>query len=296
MEGVQLSIFDEMLEHEDPVQASYIPEESALISVQSDSFGLSGLDLLSKFEALEIENSSLISDEDREFCEGMQKRLEEAVSLILKAKDFYETNSMSNIFLSTNNLIRDLDEQLSSRIDFLISKITHHFRSTYSVSIDSSKFRKYDHTIQYMDVVDDILLQMDGMNFKEKAHEEIKDGVRDTIYNSSKVKVKSVKVSIADYMYFEGWFGAGNFRNNRSDTLSKLLRGVELFESGSLTVRETLKSLTIDYIRNDWFRDFTFPCMDKLTSIRFYMNGKVELKFKDHELAMAFAREYLKYS
>jgi len=220
--------------------------------------------------------------------------MEAAVALILKAKEFYAENEMSNIFLSTKNLIKDLDEKLSSKLDMFVSKIVTHFRSTYSVSIDSSKLRKYDHTVKYQDVVDDILLQMDGMNFSEKAHEEIKEAVRGTIYTSSKVKVQSLKVTIADYLYFESWFGS--FRNNRDESLTKLLRGVELFESGKTTSRDTLARIAYDRIRKDWFDEFNFTFMNKFESLKCFKNGKVELKFKSHELALQFAKEYLKYT
>jgi hypothetical protein len=293
VEGVQLSIFDDV-EVQKPAQVLCAVEGPPTPETQPVAAAPVALDILSKFDAVKIEKSSLITEEDREFCEGMQQRLDAAVSLILKAKQFYQDNEMSNIFLSTKNLIKDLDEKLESKIDSFVNKIVGHFRSTYSVTINTSKFRKYDHTVTYKEIVDDILLQMNGMNFAEKAREEIKNAVRETIYNSSKVKVQSVKVSIADYLYFEEWFG--NYRNNRSDTLAKLLKGIELFESGSTVVRDTLARINASSIRDDWFDEFTFTFMHKFQSLKCFKNGKVELKFKSHELAMEFARDYLKYT
>lgn len=292
MEGLQLSMFDLFLEKEPLPVINLVDEPSS--SIQSVISTPNTFDILMKFDAVKIENISLISEEDREFCEGMQERLDAAVSLILKAKEFYQKNEMSNIFLSTKNLIKDLDEKLSEKIDIFKRKIVDHFRSTYLVTINSSIFRKYDHTISYKDVVDDILLQMDGMNFAEKAKDEIKTEVRETIYNTSKVKVQSVKVSIADYMYFEEWFG--RFRNRKADKLKSLLRGIELFESGATVSRDTLKNITYNDISNCWFDEYSFSDMNKFDSFKCYKNGKIDLKFKNHEMAMLFARDYLKYT
>lgn len=302
MEG-QLSIFDELTAQE-PISAIAIAEPEVVVppievkvqdpEPQAVNDSSVDFDIVAKFDAVKIEGSMLISDEDKEFCEHHQVRIDAAVALILKAKQFYAENEMSNIFLSTKNLIKDLDEKLDSKIDSFVSKIVTHFRSTYSVSINREKFRKYDHTVTYKDVVDDILLQMDGMNFSEKANEEIKEAVRSTIYNSSKVKVQSMKVTIADYLYFESWFGS--WRNNRDEDLAKLFRGVELFESGKTTTRDTLARIAYDRIRKDWFDVFSFTFMNKFESLKCFKNGKVEIRFKSHELALQFAKEYLKYT
>ncbi|RRJ54640.1 hypothetical protein EHV15_34145 [Paenibacillus oralis] len=299
----QLLIFDVLPAHE-TISASAIekPENVATEEVNEqepkpleDSDSGFDFDIMAKFDAVKIGGNMLISDEDKEFCEQHQIRIDAAVALILKAKQFYVDNEMSNIFLSTKNLIKDLDEKLTSKIDSFVSKIVTHFRTTYSVTINREKFRKYDHTITYKDVVDDILLQMDGMNFSEKANEEIKEAVRNTIYNSSKVKVQSLKVAIADYLYFESWF-SGSWLNKRDENLAKLLRGVELFESGKTTTRDTLAIIANDRIRKDWFDEFSFTFMNKFESLKCFKNGKVELKFKSHELALQFAKEYLKYT
>ncbi|MEI4927365.1 hypothetical protein Q8G50_33150, partial [Klebsiella pneumoniae] len=83
--------------------------------------------------------------------------------------------------------------------------------------------------------------------FFEKANEEIKEAVRATIYAPPKVKVQSAKVSIADYLSFESWF-SGSWRNNRDEGLAKLLRGIELFDSGRTKPRDSLAKIGYDRI------------------------------------------------
>lgn len=288
MGGVQLSIFEQPTQALSPILDPLAANEPSITS----EFGLG--DIISKFDEVTIENNSLITDEDKAFCDETQKNFDSAVSLILKAKRFYQNNEMSNNFLSTGNLIKDLDLKLDEKLDLFISKIAGYFRKNYSITINTSEFRKYDHSVTYKDIVDDIILQMDGKNFSEKASEEIKEALRGTIYNISKVKVQSVKVSIADYLYFEGWFN-GQFRNNRSENLSKLLHAIEHFDSGAKVMRSTLVQLSNSYARNDWFEVFSFTSMNKFESLRCFKNGKVELKFVTHDDAMAFAKDYLKY-
>lgn len=303
MEG-QLTIFDELLaaesisaialiepDNEAPPKEDKEQDPAPLLANDSEF----DFDIVAKFDAVKIEGSMLISEEDKEFCKYHQVRIDAAIALLLKAKQFYADNEMSNIFLSTKNLIKDLDEKLDSKIDSFVGKLVTHFRTTYNVTINREKLRKYDHTVTYKDIVDDILLQMDGMNFFEKANEEIKEAVRATIYAPPKVKVQSAKVSIADYLSFESWF-SGSWRNNRDEGLAKLLRGIELFDSGRTKPRDSLAKIGYDRIRNDWFDGFDFSFMNKFESMKCFKNGKVELKFKSHELALQFAKEYLKYT
>lgn len=291
MDG-QLTLFDEVLD---------LPAFNSLVSVSDmeqetkvEAALGTGFDLLTKFDNVQIEGSSLISNEDRDYCEAENSKFDAAVDLILKAKEFYETYALRNGFLSTYNLVEELNEKMISITSSFVDNIVSHFRKTYSVSIDSSKFRQYDHLVTFKDVIDDILLNMDGMNFYEKAQHEIKEAVRETIYNTDRVKVKSVSVSVANYLYFESWFG--KFRNNTDEKLKKLLSGIELFESGELTKRKDFSTIINDRIRDDWFQEFRFEGMTKFDSLKCFKNGKVHLKFTSQEYALQFAKEYLKYT
>jgi len=291
MDG-QLTLFDEVLDLpalNSLVSVSYMEQETKVEAVLG-----TGFDLLTKFDNVQIEGCSLISNEDRDYCEAENSKFDAAVDLILRAKEFYETKELTNGFLSTKSLVKELDEKMSSITSSFVDNIVSHFRKTYSVSIDSSKFRQYDHLVTYKDVIDDILLQMDGMNFYEKAQHEIKESIREEIYNTDRVKVKSISVSVANFLSFEPWFG--KFRNNRDEKLGKLLSGIELFESGGLTKREDFSTITNDRIRDDWFKEFKFEGMNKFESLKCFMNGKVQLKFTSHEYALQFAKEYLKYT
>lgn len=304
MEG-QLSLFDDLFGDEFQTENSSnnsmaIPNEEGIkVETITPSVGeelaFSIGNIVEKFDAINIKSNSFISEEDKEFCEGQQQRIEAAVSLLLKAKQFYKEHELSNIYLSTKNLIKDLDAKLDSKVESFVKKIVEHFRSTYDVSINKSKMRKFDHTVSYNDIVDEILLQMDGMNFLEKAHAEIKEAVRKTIYDSSKVQVKSSKVTIAGYLLFETW-GIKSFYNKRLENLQAALRGIELFDSGCTSLRNELKGIIYNHARDDWFEEFNLSSMEKIKSFRCLRNGKLEISFNSYELALQFAKEYLKYS
>jgi len=280
MEEFQLALFDDA-------------EVCAQTTTDMPADTLSGMDILSKFEAVTVENLSYISKEDQSFCDSMQREFDAAVSVMLMAKQLFQDHDMKNDFLCSSDELRELNKKLEKVIDRFIYKIARYFQQTYSVTIDLEKFRNYDHTVTYRDILDEIVQQLNGMNFAEKAHHEIINAVRNSIYNHNKVTVRSLKVSISDYLYFEEWFG--KYGNRREERLLKLLKAVELFDSGSTKVRDSLAYLNESRYRDDWFEEIVVPDGLKLHSIKFYKNGKVDIRFKSHEYAMEFAREYLKY-
>ncbi|MEK5183166.1 hypothetical protein [Paenibacillus sp. FSL P4-0288] len=254
-------------------------------------------DLLSKFDAVIIENVSLITEEDRKVCESLQKDFNEAIRYVQMYLKFYNEHSCSNQYFRTGRLIENEEERLSTLADLFITDIVNHFRISYSITVEKGKFvNKYDYKVTYQEIVDEIILQLDGLNFKERAAEEIRNKIQSRIYRpEEKVKVKSNNIRISDFLRFDFLFSKP--QNTRNDSLKDLLFAVEYFESESSSPREEFKNIYQgNSYRNDWFDEFIFESMNKFKSFKCFKNGSIQLKFASSELAVQFAKEYLKYT
>lgn len=179
--------------------------------------------LLSKFDAVIIKNVSLITEEDQKVCELLQKDFDEAVRFIQLYLGFYNEHPCSNKYFRTHWLIENEENRLSTLVENFITDIFNHFRLSYSITIEKEKIvHKYDYKVTYQEIVDEIILQLDGLNFKERAAEEIRNKIHSRIYRpEEKVKVTSSSVRISDFLQFDlRW---GNPQNTRTDSLKDLL-------------------------------------------------------------------------
>lgn len=253
--------------------------------------------LLSKFDAVIIENVSLITEEDTRVCESYQRDFEESVQTVQRYLKYYEENSCNNQYLRSSSFIKREEEQLSNIVNRFITDIFNHFRKSYSVTVEQSKMvNKYDYKVTYQEIVDEIIIQLDGMNFKERAAEEIRNNIRELIYRpQERVKVKSNSVRISEFLFFD--FDLSQPQNRRWEHLKNLFHGIEYFETESTCPRDALKEFYYgSSYRSDWFDEFTFESMSKFKSFKCFKNGSIQLKFASSELAVQFAKEYLKYT
>lgn len=256
------------------------------------------VNLLTKFDAVVIENVSLITDEDKKVCEAFQRDFDETIHFIQMYLSFYREHLCSNKYFNTKRLIDHEEARMKDLVSTFITDIFNHFRCSYSITVETRKIeKKYDHTVTYQEIVDEIILQMDGLNFKERAAEEIRNKVQSLIYKpEDRVKVKSNCVRITNFLWFDE-LEYTQPRNARIENLDKLLSAIEYFESGAYSPRETIKEIINgSSYRQDWFDEFSFETMEKFNSFKCFKNGSIQLKFASSELAVQFAKEYLQYT
>lgn len=213
---------------------------------------------------------------------------------------------------------RSIERHIASlHIDFIMT-LTHYFNSSYHVTMDSSEISKnllpekpegcslsceteekyleqmQDLTVRYQDVVDQIILQLDGLSFSERAFRELHTKCHVAAWSSYKKAAeysqKKNTISFYDYFcHFESVFGR---YWKLEGGMKTILRGAAHFETGSYNVYPRGFSDLLDR----WDLDTNlvdFPTCEKLSQLKMFKNGRVDLKFASTELASEFIKKYL---
>lgn len=205
----------------------------------------------------------------------------------------------------------------SLHIDFIMT-LTHYFNSSYHVTVDSSEvskallpeepdryaasretMEKYHEqmqnlTVRYQDVVDQIIVRMDGRTFAEQAFYELYAECHNAAWNSYENKARFERRK--DTIVFLEWFC--NFRGwphdgwEVDDKMKKILRGAAHFETNSYRILPAGFSDVFNY-HNFVEPVVEFPTCSKIKQMKLYKNSRVDLKFHSPEYAEQFIIKYL---
>ena len=271
-------------------------------------------DILSKFDNIEINNNSRISADDEEFCIVEQEQYNIAITMMLNLMEeikkssgmdllngkWYEEKS-SNKYLDSYKL-KEIVLIIDGIKQTFIDKITYHFSNKYNVTIKKERMQKnYGYDITYNNIIDDIILQLDGFTFTEKAIKELKDKTRTTYSYSdyrktSNMSIKNNKVIIdGRYAYKDSIWN--QYRLNGD--FGKIFTALYHFENGTMPTDGTeLHNRYCGYANEkneNNYDKYEITTLTKATAIKFFKNGKLEIEFKSNQYATYFAKEYLGY-
>ena len=204
-------------------------------------------------------------------------------------------------------------------IDFIMT-LTHYFNSTYHVSVSSAEVSKVllpekpsgrwqdDYVevnkeyqtqmqsliVRYQDVVDQIILRLDGRSFSEQAFYELYNKCHNAAWNNRTQKPlferkKDTICFAGHFCHFRGWPYDGWVL---SDGMKEILRGLAHYETDSYRVLPMGFSDLFGYheIKESVVE---FPTCEKAKQIRLFKNKRVDLKFHSPQYAEQFVRKYL---
>lgn len=201
-----------------------------------------------------------------------------------------------------------------------IQAIVHHFNFTYHVTVSSSDVKEallpeepdncrrvedeawetYHATMQaltvkYADVVDQIILRLDGRNFVEQAFHELKVRCHKAAWNTYKKEPDFERKK--DAIRFTGYGCSYDTWSNitrweLSDKMKSVLCGAAHFETGGYNMYPVGLSDLVGYGRVD--HDLVlFPSCAKLKQLKMFKSRRVDLKFASEALAQEFIDTYL---
>lgn len=263
--------------------------------------------LLSKFENVVIKNDTRISEVDRAYCEKQEKMYKEAIQVMQQTlelfKELYGTYSVtekSNYrgYIEEFKDIRNIEDRINDFKSKFISNIFSHFERSYNVTLNSSEIRKkYDLSITYQNIIDEVFEQLGGFNFQEKAVKEIKDASRDTVYRGDKLTIKKGKLSIQDYVWWSSYSWDNEKKLSYNDSkVRPLFKALSHFETGVVETLSYYNNIYDELYKGDKTYDIFSKYelgYNKVKSIKFYKNGKVDIEFQTQQQAEEFKREYL---
>lgn len=297
------------------------------------------MNLLEKFETVEVKPSHCISPEDKNYCERHQAAYEAALEGVQELAFFWEDMRKAQqellgegedsvgsdlTYLTFHNGLSITDTSLLNHIEglhqVLIRNIAHHFNTTYNMTLSDSVVEKklipqepkqtwprndeaeeaYHHAMQtlvlhYQDIVELLILQMDGRNFAQQAFHELADRCHKAAWNMYQKRPKfERKKNVIRYTGYgcqvRNW-GRGDEWQLQDDT-KEILRGISHFETESF---RTYPLGFLELLRyGDYYdNEHEFPTCKKLVQLKMFKNGRVDFKFSSEAYAEEFERRYL---
>ncbi|ASA22733.1 hypothetical protein [Paenibacillus donghaensis] len=277
-------------------------------------------DIFTKFDNIEISADQKISDEDLEFCKDQEAIYKQTIAaydnlteqlqaiklqIIAHGEKYSEevgTNSTKyprRTSFDAGFSSYDLDGNITKIKDRFISIICHYFMNKYNITISNVEKieRKYDIKVTYENIIDEITIQLDGYNFVEKAEKEIKTKVIDIFkYNDKKIIIRNNKLILDGYFVrHDSIWKEYRLTNNKEFIFNALSH----FDNGSVKMNKELLAKYCGYdnekkVSN--FEKYETQSLNKVTSIKFLKNGKMEIEFTSNQVAAKFANEYCGYN
>ena len=257
-------------------------------------------DILSKLDDIEVKNSSRISPEDQTFCEDQERNYNEFIKFSNHYLGYLKENSLSNSFYNSESLINEMNKTRDCKKDDFISKVVSYFKNKYKVTLDSKSVqKKYDTNINHDIIIDNIIDQMEGYNFIDKAEKEIKDEFKNCLRHD-KIKIKNVKISIDDFFYIDSWdlkYKTYKVSYSSDEKFNKLFKAMShfLYNSNESCFKELYDVITSKN-NDDVFKTHDILNNNTIKTLKLYKNDKIDLEFTSSELMRKFAREYCGYT
>ena len=285
------------------------------------------MSLMGKFANFSVGCDSRITEEDKVYFEKIQMMYEDSLkyysrvdALYHELNDKYTKEEKSNREYSRFT-VSDLG--VMKTVNYLhcsfIDAIYCYYINKYTVSLDKNileqfkqedgkdVYKLYDgrrfKPFKYMDVIDEIMSQLGGLEFTDLAEQQLKDKMFKASYNqyfnnwNIEVKNKVVKYKNAWVSEFYGTYTFGrenDFMKNIEEALSRFMYGRKMM----LICYPFFHTWSIELHDEDFgWKEYTDGFADdpKLEAIKFYKNGRFDMKFRTAEDAREFAREWCGY-
>lgn|GEM_PF-6102200 len=274
-------------------------------------------DIFNKFDNIEITADQKVSGEDLEFCKEQEYIYKELIS---NYNEFYERlqtigekdkehrkkyGRQSGTYFHAQNTAYycsmskyDFQDAINKIKNSFIACVCGYFEGKYSITIDRDNIiSKYKEYINCDNIIDEIHEQMGGHNFTEKAEQEIKaKSINIFKYNDERITIRNNKLILNGYFVrHDSIWKDYRLTNNKEFIFSALSH----FDNGSVKINQELSNKYCGYDNEKKpsnFEKYETQSLNKVKSIKFLKNGKMEIEFTSNQVATKFANEYCGYN
>lgn len=303
-------------------ESNLVIEKNEDIEEDTNDMEMNFDDILESFDNVEIKNENRLCEEDLNFLEDLQEKFNNVKVGFNKYIEFYRENTLQNlegkeVKISCDSLEEYFVEEVVFReCEQFICDIYNYFEKKYNLELEtieiekdySLRFREekaeqnlkwFMETLDYNLILDDIFNQLEGVSFKERGIQEIKNNVieRTKGWNETRINIKGKNLNLKDYLYFDRWdIDRGDYKifYSNESYVKNLLKLISLYENGKIDENLDKILKNIKQFKDVTGQIFKLP-YEKVTGIKFYKNGKVQLIFNTGVSALEFAQEYLNY-
>lgn len=174
---------------------------------------------------------------------------------------------------------------------YFIKQVEKYFNAKYNLTVSFDKEVK-DDKLSYKSFVEQVFAQCDGLSLEERGVNNLKKEFAD--YAPREVNLKNDKVQLNSFVWIEERY-TGGVRVSYSDRgkMLSLASAFTYFETGVYDKPANMFANNIpgaDISRDnvEIGTDYEFPLQDKVVSIRFFKNRRLDIKFIDRDTAREF--------
>ncbi len=285
------------------------------------------MDLLDKFDAITINTDKQISEVDRTFCVALKQAYDNArntlAELLFVWDDMLEeqekllapTRLSSRTFISPDDSISVSKERIREKIRDMhktfIKSIFSYFQSQYHISLsdyetiqdllpkrptwryapnydeemDAYEEKMTSLVLTYEQVLDAIFKELGGRSLSEYAVFQIKDGCWEAAWRQDKPQFERDKQTVK-------LLSATNYNFEIYESTKKIMKGLAYFENQTVgLIPHELNPFF--YYNGPGYNVYDFEHLSKISRIRLYKNGRVDIRFTEEAYAVQFATEYI---
>ena len=283
--------------------------------------------LLEKFESVEIKAENQISESDKEFCEAHQTAYNDAKTSLMELCVMWEdilenqkqslrgTGDSSETYVSAGFITslskRKIERQIDELHPTFIECIVRHFQSAYHVSLSEYSIKQalipqeprwrsgpeYDKemdeyeekkralSLSYTQIVELIFQQTGGRSLREYGVYQMKEKCHNAVwrYNSCLYERKTHTVQVHSMVH-------GDYELYQC--AQEVLQGLAHFETENMDVIPHEFSTLLSY-RRQVYNAYDFEDCKKVSKLRFYKNGRMDIRFAEEAYAVQFIEGYL---
>lgn len=282
--------------------------------------------LVNKFAGFKMNDKDRISANDKDFLEKYQKEYEEILlyykrieALCSELNDNRKQIKDKNFYIDVKR--SDILDSVKKLQTSYIKGVYSYFSSAYKVKLNEDKcssaqeffrIKTYEPcretvnkllTVQnYQVFVDDIVSQLGGLDFAGVATQQLKEKMKEGCYNQYRDKWDiMIKNNVLKY--------SGGFVSRDPWCSRYRVHRDKFFESLPDVISMYLYGKIQPLIGCDYFYTYNIELEEeqigtwiewssglKITAIKFYKNGRFDMRFAKPEYAREFAREWCGYS
>ncbi|WP_299831361.1 hypothetical protein [uncultured Metabacillus sp.] len=258
-------------------------------------------DIFLAFEDIDLTkgNNSVISEEDQEHVNNLEKQFKEVLSVYNDTIDQLKQLNENNKYVENYHDFNPLEDRIKQLTKSFVHGIVGYFNKKYNISIDSYELvKKYDCNVTSDDLISEVIESLDGYNFQEKATQEIKENISNVISNKD-IKLNNNKISINSFFYCDSfdikYFNAYRIHYNYRENFTMLFKALSHYMTGETDILNELNELHNSIVNN---RDQDIMTthdinLHQLKNIKLFKNGRLDIQFTNKNDAKNFMTEYL---
>jgi hypothetical protein len=172
---------------------------------------------------------------------------------------------------------------------YFIKQVEKYFNAKYNLTVSFDKEVK-DDKLSYKSFVEQVFAQCDGFSLEERGIANLKEEFRN--HSPREINLKNDKVQFNSFVNYDSW-SENSIDYRCRDKMLSLASAFTYFETGVYDKPANMFANNIpgaDY-KSDKIEigtDYEFPLQDKVVSIRFFKNRRLDIKFIDRDTAREF--------